>query len=71
MSLGLKAAQCGEYKEARMHFPENLVTEAVRLSPEDSGQQSKRQCQKSPENSDLIQDGIETKGIFWSGWMGL
>lgn len=38
VSLGLREVQCGEYKEARMCFPENLVTEAVRLTPEDSGQ---------------------------------
>ena len=41
VSSGLKRVQSGEYKENRRHFLENLGTEAVRLTPEGCGQQSK------------------------------
>lgn len=41
LSSGLKTARSEEYKENRRDFPENLGTDAVRLTPEGCGQQSK------------------------------
>ena len=61
VSSGPKTARSGEYKENRRHFPENLGTEAGRLTPEGCGQQSKWLLEE-PRKDPLIQDSIESGG---------